>query len=70
MAAGHSYIKARIPESRYNMDWSFGLTMTVAGMGVTFITLYLLTLLIRLLNKLFPYKHEEEKKQNIKDAGT
>ena len=44
------------------MDWSFGLTMTVAGMAVTFITLYLLTLLIRLLNKLFPYKEEEEKK--------
>jgi Na+-transporting methylmalonyl-CoA/oxaloacetate decarboxylase gamma subunit len=44
------------------MDWTFGLTMTAAGMGVTFLTLYLLTLLIRLLNKLFPYKSEEEKK--------
>ncbi len=44
------------------MDWSFGLTMTIAGMGVTFITLYLLTLLIRLLNWLFPYKQGEEKK--------
>jgi Na+-transporting methylmalonyl-CoA/oxaloacetate decarboxylase gamma subunit len=44
------------------MDWSFGLTMTFAGMGITFITLYLLTLLIRLLNKLFPFKNEEEKK--------
>ncbi|MBN1160848.1 MAG: OadG family protein [Dehalococcoidales bacterium] len=44
------------------MDWSFGLTMTFAGMGITFITLYLLTLLIRLLNKLFPFKSEEEKK--------
>ena len=43
------------------MDWSFGLTMTAAGMGVTLITLYLLTLLIRLLNKLFPFKNEEEK---------
>jgi len=41
-------------------DLSFGLTMTVAGMGVTFITLYLLTLLIRLLNKLFPFKKEEQ----------
>jgi Na+-transporting methylmalonyl-CoA/oxaloacetate decarboxylase gamma subunit len=40
-------------------DMAFGLTMTAAGMGVTFITLYLLTLLIRLLNKLFPYKKEE-----------
>ncbi|MBN1692809.1 MAG: OadG family protein [Dehalococcoidales bacterium] len=44
------------------MDWSFGLTMTFAGMGITFITLYLLTLLIRLLNKLFPFKNGEEKK--------
>jgi Na+-transporting methylmalonyl-CoA/oxaloacetate decarboxylase gamma subunit len=43
------------------MDWTFGLTMTLAGMGVTFITLYLLTLLIRLLNKLFPYKDGEDK---------
>ena len=41
-------------------DMAFGLTMMVAGMGVTFITLYLLTLLIRLLNKLFPFKKEEE----------
>jgi Na+-transporting methylmalonyl-CoA/oxaloacetate decarboxylase gamma subunit len=43
-------------------DMVFGLTMTVAGMAITFITLYLLTLVIRLLNKLFPYKKEEEKK--------
>lgn len=40
-------------------DLAFGLTMTVAGMGVTFITLYLLTLIIRLLNKLFPFKDED-----------
>jgi Na+-transporting methylmalonyl-CoA/oxaloacetate decarboxylase gamma subunit len=37
-------------------DMAFGLTMTVAGMGITFITLYLLALLIRLLNRFFPYK--------------
>lgn len=36
------------------MDWSFGLTMTVMGMGGTFITLALLNLLIRLLVRLFP----------------
>jgi Na+-transporting methylmalonyl-CoA/oxaloacetate decarboxylase gamma subunit len=42
-------------------DWAFGLTMTVMGMGVTFITLYLLTLLIRLLIRLFPRKEEEER---------
>ena len=41
-------------------DLEFGLTMLAAGMGVTFITLYLLTLVIRLLNKLFPFKKEDQ----------
>ena len=39
----------------------FGLTMTVMGMGVTLITLYLLTLLIRLLNRLYPFREEKDK---------
>jgi len=42
-------------------DWVFGLTMTIAGMGVTFITLYILTLVIRLLDRLFPFKEEKKK---------
>jgi Na+-transporting methylmalonyl-CoA/oxaloacetate decarboxylase gamma subunit len=41
-------------------DWAFGLTMTLAGMGVTFLTLYILTLVIRLMDKLFPYKVEKK----------
>jgi Na+-transporting methylmalonyl-CoA/oxaloacetate decarboxylase gamma subunit len=41
-------------------DLAFGLTMTILGMGVTLLTLYLLTLLIRLLIRLFPRKEEEE----------
>lgn len=45
-------------------DLEFGLMMAVAGMGVTFITLYLLTLLIKLLARFFPYK--EEKKEEGK----
>jgi len=48
-------------------DLAFGLTMTVAGIGVTLLTLYLLTLLIRLLNWLFPCKDEEPDKGK---AGT
>jgi Na+-transporting methylmalonyl-CoA/oxaloacetate decarboxylase gamma subunit len=40
-------------------DLAFGLTMMAAGMGVTFITLYLLTLLIRLLNRLFPFEKDD-----------
>jgi Na+-transporting methylmalonyl-CoA/oxaloacetate decarboxylase gamma subunit len=43
-------------------DWAFGLTMTVMGMGVTLLTLYLLTLLIRLLIRVFPSKEEDEGK--------
>lgn len=41
-------------------DLEFGLTMAVAGMGVTFITLYLLTLAIKLLARFFPYKEEKK----------
>ncbi len=43
------------------MDWGFGLTMMVMGMGVTFLTLYILTLVISLLIKLYPFKPEEKK---------
>ncbi len=42
-------------------DMDFGVVMTVMGMGVTLLTLYLLTLVIRLLDRMFPYKKEEEK---------
>ncbi|MDD5190704.1 MAG: OadG family protein [Dehalococcoidales bacterium] len=42
------------------MDWSFGLTMTLMGMGVTFITLLILVGVIRLLTRFYPYKKEEE----------
>jgi len=43
------------------MDLSFGLTMMLMGMGVTLATLYILILVIRLLNKMFPDKGEEKK---------
>ncbi len=42
-----------------NLD--FGLTMTVIGMGVTLLTLYVLILLIRLLDRLYPYREEKDK---------
>jgi Na+-transporting methylmalonyl-CoA/oxaloacetate decarboxylase gamma subunit len=44
-------------------DWVFGLTMTIAGMGVTFLTLYILTLVIQLLDRLFPYKEGKKKEE-------
>jgi len=43
------------------MDWSFGWTMMGLGMGVTLLTLAILALVIRFLNRLFPYKKEEKK---------
>ena len=43
-------------------DLAFGLTMTFMGMGVTLITLYLLTWVIRALNKLFPFQEKEKEK--------
>ena len=41
-------------------DLAFGLTMTLLGMGGTLLTLYILTLVIRLLARLFPFKEEKE----------
>jgi Na+-transporting methylmalonyl-CoA/oxaloacetate decarboxylase gamma subunit len=43
--------------------WGIGLIITVLGMSVTFITLFILTLIIRLLSRLFPYK------ENVEDKG-
>jgi Na+-transporting methylmalonyl-CoA/oxaloacetate decarboxylase gamma subunit len=45
-------------------DLSFGLTMTFWGMGITLLTLGLLILVIRLLNRMYPFKDEtkDEKK--------
>jgi Na+-transporting methylmalonyl-CoA/oxaloacetate decarboxylase gamma subunit len=44
-------------------DLQFGLTMTLAGMGVTLLTLYILTLVIQLMNRLFPEKQKKEEKK-------
>ncbi len=50
-------------------DLSFGLAATLAGMGVTLLTLYLLTLLVHLLNKLFPEVENKGGKNNDGSAG-
>jgi len=58
----------RITTSQYfirryiNMDnWTFGVTMIVVGMGGTLLTLLILSLLMSVLKKVFPYKKEVEK---------
>ena len=39
---------------------TFGITMLICGMGGTILTLYIMSLIMSLLGKLFPYKKEEE----------
>ena len=40
-------------------DWSFGLTMTIVGVGGTFLTLWVISLVIDLLKKIFPLKADK-----------
>ncbi|MFA5180671.1 MAG: OadG family protein [Syntrophales bacterium] len=42
--------------------WTFGVTMLVVGMGGTLLTLGIMSVIIALLKKIFPYKKEEEEK--------
>jgi Na+-transporting methylmalonyl-CoA/oxaloacetate decarboxylase gamma subunit len=42
--------------------WAFGLTMTVVGVGGTFLTLWVLSLVMDLLKKAFPLKEAKEDK--------
>lgn len=38
--------------------WAFGITMTIVGVGGTFLTLWILSLVIGLLKRLFPLSSE------------
>jgi Oxaloacetate decarboxylase, gamma chain len=42
--------------------WAFGLTVTVVGITGTFLTLWLISLVIDLLKKAFPLQEPQEKK--------
>jgi len=37
-----------------NGKWTFGLTMMIVGMGGTFLTLWILSLVMDMLKKVFP----------------
>ena len=39
--------------------WTFGLTLTIVGVGGTFLTLWLLSLVVVLLKKIFPLSVED-----------
>jgi Na+-transporting methylmalonyl-CoA/oxaloacetate decarboxylase gamma subunit len=48
-------------------NWSFGISMTVVGMGGTFLTLAILILVVNLIKKAFPlpevHAHPERHKK-------
>jgi Na+-transporting methylmalonyl-CoA/oxaloacetate decarboxylase gamma subunit len=39
---------------------SFGITITIIGMGGTLLSLWILSLLVTLFKKVFPYSEEKE----------
>ncbi len=41
-------------------NWRFGLTMMIVGMGGTILTLWILSLLMSLLKKIFPVASEQD----------
>lgn len=45
-------------------NWTFGITMVVVGMGGTLLTLWILSLIMSLLKKTFPYTKEGDGKVN------
>ena len=45
-----------------NEMWTFGLTLTIVGMGGTLLSLGVLSLLISALKKLFPLESEHQPK--------
>jgi Na+-transporting methylmalonyl-CoA/oxaloacetate decarboxylase gamma subunit len=42
---------------------TFGITMLVAGMGGTLLTLWIMSLLMTILGRIFPFKEEDEGKK-------
>ncbi len=47
--------------------FTFGITMTIVGMGSTLLSLWFLTLIINLLKRIFPYQESNnEKKKEAK----
>lgn len=42
---------------------SYGFSLTIVGMGGTVLSLWLLSLLMDLLKRFFPYRDEEAKKE-------
>ena len=37
-------------------NWTFGITLTIVGMGGTFLTLWILSVIMNILKKMYPLK--------------
>ena len=44
-------------------NMTFGITMLICGMGGTLLTLWIMSLVMGLMGKLFPYKPEDGKEK-------
>ena len=49
--------------------WTFGITVTIVGMGGTLITLYVLSIIMNILKKLLPLSQEEKPQQAGQSGG-
>jgi hypothetical protein len=46
-------------------NWTNGFVLTVVGMGGTLFSLWLITVIVEVLKKLFPYREAEEAKREV-----
>jgi hypothetical protein len=63
--AGHPIAASPRHHGRRNKmsNFSYGLVITVIGMGGTVVSLWLITLVVDLLKRAFPYRESEEKER-------
>ena len=47
-------------------NWTFGITVTVVGMGGTFLTLWILSAIMYMLKKVYPQKDTVKSRENKK----
>jgi len=47
-----------------NAKWTFGLTMMIVGMGGTFLTLWILSLVMDALKKVYPLVRKSDNLEN------
>lgn len=49
---------------------TYGLTMTILGMGGTLVSLWIISLAMNLLKKLFPYEPEKKERTGEGNVGS